>query len=170
MVEGEVNMKLSNKDAFNILGISAGHITPDDIKLAYRKAAFQYHPDRNPAGLEMMQLINAAYEAVKDFTGEIIEEGNKDYGDQINTALNTIIGLGLHIEICGSWIWVSGNTKPHKDILKQAGFKWAPKKGLWHFRPDDYKSPRHKPWSMDTIRDKYGSEFIEDKQRTLQAA
>ena len=22
------------------------------------------------------------------------------------------------IEVCGSWIWVSGNTKEHKDILK----------------------------------------------------
>jgi hypothetical protein len=25
-------------------------------------------------------------------------------------------------------VWVSGNTKPHKDDLKQAGFQWAPKK------------------------------------------
>ena len=37
------------QDAAKILNVS-GHVTPKDIKAAYRKAAMKYHPDRNPAG------------------------------------------------------------------------------------------------------------------------
>lgn len=158
------------KDAFNILDISEGHITPDEIKTAYRKAAQQYHPDRNPAGLEMMKLINAAYEAIKDFNGEVFSNGNKSYGEHLNQALNAIIGLGFTLEICGAWIWVSGNTKPHKEILKSAGYQWSPKKSLWYFRPENYKSRKHKAWAMEDIYSKYGRDVIEDTQQAIRAS
>lgn len=29
-------------------------------------------------------------------------------------------------------VWVGGETKPHKDALKAAGCKWAPKKKMWY--------------------------------------
>lgn len=32
-------------------------------------------------------------------------------------------------------IWISGDTKPHKDELKSMGAKWAPKKGAWYYKP-----------------------------------
>ncbi|MEM2161113.1 MAG: J domain-containing protein [Candidatus Nitrosotenuis sp.] len=161
---------MNHKDAFNILGITAGHTTSEAIKAAYRKAAQQYHPDRNSAGLEMMKLINAAYDIIKDFNGNVDQEGNnKDYGNHLNAALNAIIGLGLNIEICGAWIWVSGNTKSHKETLKSAGYRWAPKKALWYFRPDDYKCRKHKAWRMEDIYSKYGRDVINTKQAALQA-
>lgn len=34
----------------------------------------------------------------------------------------------LSIEVCGSWLWISGDTKPNKDVLKAAGLWYAPKK------------------------------------------
>ncbi len=163
-------MQIHQKDAFNILGIEAGQANPDTIKQAYRKAAQRYHPDRNPAGLEMMKLINAAYEVVKDFNGVIDGANHQDCGNQINTALNAITGLGFTIEICGTWVWISGDTKPHKDVLKEAGFKWAPKKMLWYFRPENYKCRRHQSWSMGKIYNKYGRDVIKDEQRKLYAA
>jgi hypothetical protein len=129
------------KDALNILNCIASS-TLEEIKTAYRKACAKFHPDRNPAGTEMMKLINAAYDALRDYKPSSQQEdlGNDvNLGDDLNTALNAIIHLGLTIEICGSWLWVSGDTRPHKDILKEAGFKWAPKKMMWHFRPADYK-------------------------------
>ena len=156
-------------EAFQILGLS-GETTPEQTKLAYRKACAKYHPDRNPAGLEMMKMVNQAYESVKDYTGETsttIE--TMLYGDELSDALNAILDFGLTIEICGSWVWVSGDTKPCKEILKENGFKWASKKLMWYFRPDDYKSKGKGKHSIDEIREKYGSERVYNKQAKINA-
>lgn len=50
------------RDALSILGLEAT-ADPDAIKTAYRKACIQYHPDRNPAGLETMKAVNVAYQS-----------------------------------------------------------------------------------------------------------
>lgn len=148
------------QDAAKILGIT-GHTSPKQTKAAYRKAAMQYHPDRNPAGAEMMKIINEAYETLKEFTGEIEQPettSTEDYPKAVNDALNAIIDLaGLEIEICGAWVWVSGDTFTHKVALKEAGFKYAPKKKHWYFRPEDWSSRSRNSLSMEDIRDKYGS-------------
>ena len=150
---------MNTRDAFKILNIESGNVTPKEIKQAYQKAAAKYHPDHNPAGLEMMKLVNVAYEALKDYQGEAVNN-EQDYGDKVNDALNNIFDYGLEIEICGAWVWLSGNTKQYKDYLKKAGFKWAAKKKKWYFRPEEYRSRSHNTWSMDEIRQKYGSKKI----------
>ncbi len=81
-------MKLS--DALSILGIT-GDYTPELIKAAYRKACSQYHPDRNPSGLEMMKMINQAFDAIKEATGTATESSERCYGEEINNALNQVI-------------------------------------------------------------------------------
>ncbi len=57
------------KDYYKILGVS-DDASQDDIKNAFRKLAFQYHPDKNPgnekeAGLKFKE-INEAYAVVGD--------------------------------------------------------------------------------------------------------
>ena len=120
-------MKIS--DAAKILGIS-GEVNPAIVKKAYRLAAMKYHPDRNPAGADMMKIVNAAYDTLKDYNADIPtsdDNSTQDYPKEVNEALNTVINLeGLNIEICGAWVWVSGNTRTHKETLKDAGFKFAP--------------------------------------------
>jgi len=154
------------QDALKVLGIT-GEYNPESIKAAYRKACSIYHPDRNQAGLEMMKLVNQAYEALKNERGEAKDtEGTQRYGEAINAALNAIMGLGLEIEICGAWIWLHGDTKPHKEIIKNAGFMWAPKKKLWYFRPADYKSRGRGKFSMDEIRATHGSQKVSEKERS----
>ncbi len=79
--------------------------------IAYRRAAAKYHPDHNQAGLEMMQLINAAYDTLKQayadnkINHEHPAGDTPDYGDAFNAALNAVRGLGLDIELCGAWIF-----------------------------------------------------------------
>ncbi len=158
-------MKLT--DALSILGV-VGDYTPDTIKAAYRKACSMYHPDRNPAGLEMMKMVNQAYDVLRNETGTAQETEVKDaasYGDEIFQALSKIMHLGLDVEICGSWVWLHGDTKPHKEEIKAAGFMWAPKKALWYYRPADYKSKGRGKFSMDEIRSKHGSEKVTAKER-----
>ena len=153
-------MKL--QDALNILNIH-GQVTNAILKTAYRHATSIYHPDRNPAGLEMMKAVNLAWEALKDIDFDndtiIVEESpNNDYGDALNDALNVVQTMeGIEIEICGAWVWLTGNTYANKKILKDAGYKWAPKKKQWYFRPEEYKSFNRNTWSMDEIREQHGS-------------
>ena len=117
----------------------------------------------------MMKLVNAAYEVLKDFRGKVLLEtpDSFKYGEKINEALNAIMGLGLKIEICGTWVWVSGNTKVHKEKLKAAKFIWSSKKTCWYFRAEGYKSRNHKTWSMEKIQEVYGSKLVQDEQQKI---
>ncbi len=160
-------MKMSQQEALNILGIDTLTITQEVVVRAYRQAAKIYHPDRNPAGLEMMKLVNLAYETLKDFEGTVSDSAFTDYGEKLNTALNSIIDLGLTVEICGCWIWVSGDTRTHRTVLKQAGFLWASKKQAWYFRPANQKKRRcGAAWSMEKIRANYGSNPAQVEPKT----
>jgi len=150
-------------DALSILSLAAG-ASPDEVAKAYRAAALKYHPDVNPAGEEMMKLVNAAYEAltapgVNTSAKEYDAQSDPfDYGDALNAALNAIINCGgLEIEVCGAWVWVGGDTFPHKATLKGAGFRWASKKKLWNFRPANWRSKSRGAMPMHDIRETYGS-------------
>jgi len=155
------------EEALKLLNLPEGNVTQDDIKAAYRKAAFKYHPDRNPAGLEMMQMINAAYDAAKDFEGNFATTAStENFSDKINDALNATFGLNLTIEICGCWVWVTGDTRTHREALKAAGYKWSPKKTAWYFRAEeDRKTWYNKSHTLDEIRFKYGSQSVVEKER-----
>ena len=129
------------------------------------KACSKYHPDKNPGGLEIMKAVNVAYSFLKTLTDadETTEtEGTGiDFGEAMNNAINAVINLeGVLMEICGNWIWLSGNTRDHKDSIKYAGFYWASKKMMWYFRPADYKSSSRGGYSIDDIREKFGSDIV----------
>ena len=59
---------MSPKDYYSILGVSR-EAGGDDIKMAYRKSALKYHPDRNPGNKEAEEKfkeISEAYEVLSD--------------------------------------------------------------------------------------------------------
>lgn len=39
---------------------------------------------------------------------------------------------GCKMEVVKGVKWISGNTKPHKDALKAAGYRWSSKRGAWY--------------------------------------
>jgi DnaJ-class molecular chaperone len=58
----------NHRDFYEILGINKD-ANPQEIREAYRKLAFQYHPDRNkddPKANEKMKAINEAYATLSD--------------------------------------------------------------------------------------------------------
>jgi len=77
--------------------------------------------------------------------------------------INKIKGFQcLKIELVGSWLWISGNTRPVKDQLKEFGFKFSSNKAAWYYHEDKtYKKHSKKKFSMDEIRDLHGSTDIE---------
>ena len=59
---------MARMDYYRILGVSR-EASDEDIKKAYRKLVFEYHPDRNPDSTqaeEKIREINAAYEIIGD--------------------------------------------------------------------------------------------------------
>lgn len=55
-------------DYYQVLGIGRG-ATDEEVKKAYRKLVFEYHPDRNPGNQEAedkIRELNAAYEVLGD--------------------------------------------------------------------------------------------------------
>lgn len=167
--------------AAKVLGLT-GEINAERVERAYRRAAMKYHPDRNPAGHVMMQAVNAARATLKDWQGTL-DHGNAEratrYGSDLNDAIDWLIHcVGLDLEICGSWLWVSGDTRTHKDRIKSFvtddngkpnRFRWHSKKAKWYFAPNDFEGRRRRFRSnvdMNEIRDKYGSQHVRTQPRT----
>jgi len=152
------------QQALNVFGLS-GELTEKDVKSAFKKLALKFHPDRNPIGAEMMKAINAAYDVIMlniDNLNSYQSAGTEsayNYGEDLENVLNALQTMaGVIFEVTGNWIWITGETKPHKDQIKALGCKWSPKKLAWYYRPDEYKASRNrKSHTMDEIRAKYGT-------------
>ena len=152
------------QEALNMFGLS-GELTEKDIKKAYKKMAVKYHPDKNPLGGELMKAVNAAY----DYLMARLDDINKDqasdkehiynYGEELDKVLSVLNGLaGVVFEVMGNWVWIAGETKAHKEKLKELGCKWANKKKQWFYRPEEHKSIyNRREHSIDEIREMYGT-------------
>lgn len=58
---------MDNKGYYNILGVTK-NASSDDIKKAYKKMAFEYHPDKNknPQAIENFKKVSEAYQVLSD--------------------------------------------------------------------------------------------------------
>lgn len=146
----------------------------EELKSAYRKLAMANHPDRGGTK-EAMQEINEEYtilfEQLKNTHKSAYGSGNyqakeptKETPEDFINIVNELFRLdGIMIELCGRWLWISGNTKVHKDQLKALGCKWSQNKQMWswHF-PEDGAIRRKgkKAWEMEKIRACFGSETL----------
>ena len=161
------------KAQLSILEITQS-FTIKDLKGIYKKLASANHPDKG-GSTEKMQLINGAYESIKEYmTSRNIEvfeiaESTTDkdfkddkYSSKLEAFFNEIIDYpNLTIEIIGVFVWVTGDTKPAKDWLKEKGAKWHKTKKCWFFAPENWKSNRwSKNTDLDDIRTKYGSTTV----------
>ena len=140
-----------------------------EIKARYKELAKAHHPDKGGCA-DTMKEINNQYELV--MRGFYQSAGKSTFEiDEllINDALmreklNLILMIeGLTIELCGSWIWVTGDTKSCKDRLKELGFFWAAKKIAWYWRSDERKCRNRQGMSLEYIREKWGSQAITRK-------
>lgn len=149
----------------------------NELKQLYRAFAAQFHPDHG-GDEESMKAINIEFSNLFEVlkfkqnttAKEQHEKGNwKGFATtsetpeefiEIVSKLNQI--SGIIIELCGTWIWISGETREHKDELKAAGCCWSRNKAQWYWRhQEDYCKKFHKgDLDMDEIRDLYGSQII----------
>ncbi len=149
--------------------------TAEELKKEYRKFAMKLHPDIVGGDGEEFKDMQAEFEKLWERLKNVHQNAKGEtYTKTAETAeapqefihiINTLVRLnGIEVEICGSWIWVSGNTKAHKEILKQLNFKFAYKKKAWYFHKDKYRKKSKEDYTMDDIRDMFGSKRYEQKQ------
>jgi len=134
-----------------------------EVKQTYKSLAMQHHPDRG-GDEETMKLLNFEYEQIINnpffnFSGQ--SEAEKESYLKFPEIINRVLNLDLIIEVCGQWVWISGNTYQHREHLRKSGFYFARNKQLWYWRPQEYSSSNRNPLEMDKIRALYGSDTVE---------
>ncbi len=147
----------------------------EELKAKYKKLAMQNHPDRG-GNVEDMQGINQEYDELfgklKDIhqtsDGKIYtaQEETHETPNEFREIIERLITLDeIQIELCGSWLWITGNTLLHKDVLKELRFRWSKSKRAWYYHADGYRKHHNKSFTLDEIRDLHGSEKIKSEPR-----
>lgn len=147
----------------------------DTLRRMYKRLVIQYHPDNCGSDDSSIKEINAEYDELfkKLKAGYEQSEGYKNATDRQKQTYDTvkdkklrevIVKLsrykGLVLELCGVWLWVSGDTKKYKDELKALGLHYASQKKCWYIHFDDFVKYGKKPSTMAYIRSRYGSTVI----------
>ena len=141
--------------------------TLEELKAMYRKLAMLHHPDRG-GNAEIMKEVNGEYDVLfpllknvhKTKEGETYtaRQETNETSDSFKDLISELMKMdGIVIEIIGCFVWVTGNTKPNKDKLKELKFQWHNKKIAWYLKPDDYRNRSGKEYSLDEIRVMYGT-------------
>lgn len=150
--------------------------TAEELKSQYRKLAFANHPDRG-GDEQIMKAINAEYErlfaVLKDRHENKEGEHYTAYTETTETphefidVINRLVKLpDLIVELIGAFVWVTGDTKAHKETLKEIGFRWSQNKLAWYLKPEWYRKRNRKTYDMDTIRGMFGSQVFHAEQES----
>jgi len=149
------------------------------VRSEYRRLAMLHHPDRGGDN-ETMRAINLAYgRALSERDGEIStgfdgQPHEYHYNARVEKAamdkVLEILGanLGVKVELIGTWVWVSGDTKPVKEQLKALGLRWHGKRVMWYWHVPSYRR-RYSGVSTDALRRAYGSRTFETSEDSLVA-
>lgn len=143
--------------------------TAEEAKQEYKKLARELHPDCNhkkdtTEEFQKMQTdFENAWKRLKDIhvnaEGEMYTKETSETAEQYMDIINKLLNIpGLVIELCGSWLWISGNTFSARSTLKELNFRWSRKKSAWYFHFEPYKKRSKKERTMEDIRNMYGSE------------
>jgi hypothetical protein len=142
--------------------------TLDDLKAEYRRLAKRHHPDLG-GDKDTMQAINAEYETAFEI---LKKQHNAAADDEHQTQetpadfiriIDALLKIsGIEVELCGRWLWISGDTYTNRAALKEAGCRWSKSKGKWYWRFEKDAGPWHRGnKTMDAIRRKYGSQIFD---------
>lgn len=138
--------------------------TLEELKKAYRLLAMKNHPDKG-GDVDTMKSINKEYEEL--FKKLSAENNSNESPEEFREIIEKLLKLdGLEVELCGSWLWIGGNTKENKEQLKAAGCRWSSKKKLWYWRSEENAHfKRRGGKEMSEIRAKYGSQVFKGKNK-----
>ena len=146
--------------------------TLEELKKEYHCLCLMLHLNVGGSDDEM-KIFNAEYETLFDCVknihvnkdGETYEKETDEMPEEFQWLIAELLKLDdIVIEIIGCFVWVSGNTKHHKERLKELKFKWYSKK-CWYISPDNYHRWGGGEYSMDYIRRMYTTIQVRSHKR-----
>ena len=138
----------------------------EDVKALFKKWAKKLHPDCGGSQeefVEMKKEYDRAFEEMKytfrnsagqTYTKENTTENAEEYAEIIIQMMKM---QGVKVELIGTWLWATGNTKVYKEELKALGFKYSAKKQAWSWHSSPYYHRSRYRMTMDDIRNRYGT-------------
>lgn len=154
-----------------------------ELKKAYKKLAFQLHPDKG-GSTELFQYLGNIYE--KKFKALQMNTENKEEKKETPSTFKDIIdnlisiiptGITITVEIRGSWLWIAKENSKEvysiKEKIKEIGFQWSSKNKQW-FNPLMEGFKKSRVHYKKNAREKYGCSTTEvegkaTRQYSLQA-
>lgn len=148
--------------------------TCEDVKKTYHKWAKKLHPDEQGNAEEFKRMsaeYERAFEAFKNIhvnaEGESYEKESTETPEQFKDIIDKVIHFdGVNVEIIGSWVWLTGSTMIYKEQIKAAGFWWSKSKKAWYWNGSTEKTKRRGRYSMDGLREKWGSQEVKEDEKT----
>ena len=155
--------------------------TAEDVKATFKDLAKKLHPDNGGNAEDFKNMMaeytdawkmyknihktaeGETYENTNEETAATDEEG-KQYSELIMACMNFD---NVVVEIIGSWIWLSGNTKMYSAEIKDLGFFWSKNKKAWYYNGSKKKSKRRGRYSMEQLRNMWDTEEVKAQRARL---
>ena len=130
-------------------------LNPDQAKKQFKKLCLELHPDNKETGnADLFKLMFNEFQNL-DKIGDETKETKFEMSEKMQ---NIILELSkydfINMFLCGSWLWISGNTFQIKEILKSLNCKFAPNKKMWFYT--EMKSAGRGNMDIEEIKTRYG--------------
>ncbi|EPR69043.1 hypothetical protein [Cyclobacterium qasimii] len=143
----------------------------DEARKTYYRLAMKLHPDKGGDEELFKELVNQ-FHAFKPSEFKYENEFNDWNSKAYSGIIEALIEIpDIVVEICGSWVWISGDTLKNKERIKgiqtndyyKRGF--SAQKKMWYFSPTGYSKRSSVEFDMEAIRNIYGSEAINSRTK-----
>jgi len=151
----------------------------EELRKNYHTLCLKMHPDKggdHAAFVEMQNeyeriidgaINNAFFDAARE--GKRAPQWTTQAEKKIMAKIDQLMKVpGIVIEVCGSWLWVGGDTFPVHEQIKGMGFRFSRNKKRWYWSPYCSQGKRRARFrSMKQVREQYGSVEIESEAQTV---
>lgn len=165
----------TNKKGDRMYFTNLPEFTIEHLRAAFHKLCLEMHPDKEGGDHDAFVAMKREYDRQAGMlaAGELRQATEKNreprFTSDGESALADMLWrllkvAGIEVEICGSWIWISGDTYRNRERLKTFGLQWSKKKKSWYWSPYLGQKRRKGRYTMKQIRRQFGSAVYRNEE------